>query len=130
MAQKQITAPLASDYAPYHTMSPFMDGFNDSMNSVLLDHSAAYGDVGGQAYDRGREFAMRCRRWASRPQLSAEQVDTLEGVITALDECQINAGEDRTAIEGAIAEARRADEVGERAMAAIARALNDNEVSA
>jgi hypothetical protein len=123
---KQIAAPLAADYAPYHTMPAFQFGFDDYQDG---DNAAAgFHGAAGQAYDRGREFAMRCNRWASRPQLSSAQVATLETVIEALTDSEIDAGGDMAAIEGAIAGARRADAIGERAMEAIERALKDDGV--
>ncbi len=57
---------LKAEYAPYHTMPEFQQGFDDyNMGELASD----IGGVAGQAYDRGAEAAMRIARardWTAR----------------------------------------------------------------
>lgn len=55
------------DYAPYHTFPEFHHGYFDYLDGVL---SELHG-VAAQAYDRGREYAMRRRSEAIRAERGA-----------------------------------------------------------
>ena len=46
------------DYAPYHELSEFWEGYRDYNAGT----QRTYEGVRGQAYDRGQEFAMRQRQ--------------------------------------------------------------------
>jgi hypothetical protein len=62
------TPPKATDYAPYHTFPAFKQGFDEYGTFFLASEkgpSFANG-VDEQAYDRGREYAMRLRQWQHR----------------------------------------------------------------
>lgn len=49
------------DYAPYHTMPEFEEGFRDYQACMVHGH---YDGVKAQAYDRGAEYAMKAFREA------------------------------------------------------------------
>lgn len=63
----KLTPDELDRYAPYHTWSEFTMGHDDYMLGVTTGHWVDRSDpnsVGGQAYDRGAEFAMR--RWQAQ----------------------------------------------------------------
>jgi hypothetical protein len=51
------------DYAPYHTMTEFQQGYDDYMASRAGPADNELSEAGGQAYDRGAEYAMRTARF-------------------------------------------------------------------
>ena len=53
------------EYAPYHTMPEFQQGYDHyvaGIRPLLKGLCEPYSGVAGQAYDRGAEFAMRTER--------------------------------------------------------------------
>jgi hypothetical protein len=55
---------ICEQYAPYYTMKEFGDGLRDYLAD--LNYSGLHDGVGGQAYDRGAEAAMKYRRALTR----------------------------------------------------------------
>jgi hypothetical protein len=56
-----MTKPTAEDYAPHHELAEFWHGYWD-YNAGKLTTFEEDGEEAQQAYDRGREFAMRLKR--------------------------------------------------------------------
>lgn len=59
---------ICGEYAPYHEMSEFNEGFADYLNGELCDTKHGRG-VEGQAYARGYEAGMRVikfTRWVAQ----------------------------------------------------------------
>lgn len=54
----QLTQDEIERYAPYHTVLPFQHGYEDYM-AGNRSREPGSDSVGGQAYDRGAECAMR-----------------------------------------------------------------------
>ena len=51
----------AEEYAPYHKMNAFWAGVMD-YQCGRTDKDPKYSSAERQAYDRGMEYAMRCRQ--------------------------------------------------------------------
>ncbi len=64
---------IKAEYAPYHKMDAFEHGFSDY--NMRQSTTIPYRDVWAQAYDRGRECAMRVMR------SERNVLDTINGMI-------------------------------------------------
>lgn len=55
----ELTAEEIERYAPYHTYPEFQLGFDEYGSGLWHGNRCDENTVGGQAYDRGAECAMR-----------------------------------------------------------------------